>query len=362
MKVLLHACCGPCSLEPTRLFLEEGVDFAVDYTNPNIHPKEEYERRKEALIEYSLKPQGLDLIEGAYDVDAWEQQAGIYGTADRKARCRACYRLRFEQVAQHALEGGFDTICTTLTISPYQYTDIILEELERAAKTYGLKAEARDFSWCYDEATRRSIENGMYRQNYCGCRFSIAEAAAEREQRKRDIKLRKRLRRFERELADRCLEHKLRNQAEEHVSGSLALEITLADFKKLLGTDIADVHEALELIKNNRRLFEAEFSNVAFKAGEQPDAFVACIPQKDFAALCEAAPDSQFLADLIAFLQNNPHATCDEVVSFFAKRSRKYEASAGSEGLSIAFKNPDIDHHRFRFTFGPAQTTFIRTL
>ena len=90
------------------------------------------------------------------------------------------YRLRFEETAQTAVELGFDTISTTLTISPYQFTAIINEELERAAKQRGLGVLLRDFRTHYPSATRISRDLGMYRQNYCGCRFSIIEAEAER--------------------------------------------------------------------------------------------------------------------------------------------------------------------------------------
>ena len=184
MKLMLHACCGPCSLEPVRIFAEEGAQIALDYTNPNIHPREEYEHRLSTIREHVAQPQGIELYESPYDVEAWEREAGVHGT-DRPARCRACYRLRLEAAAQRAEELGYDALCTTLTISPYQFTGIILEELEAAAARHGLQALLRDFRDRYQEATRRSRELGMYRQNYCGCRFSIAEAAAEREERKR---------------------------------------------------------------------------------------------------------------------------------------------------------------------------------
>ena len=102
----------------------------------------------------------------------------------REARCRACYRLRFEEAARYAREHGFAALGTTLSVSPYQYTRIIREELERACSREGIKAHFADYRPFYDEATRRSREGGMYRQNYCGCRFSDAEAAAEREERR----------------------------------------------------------------------------------------------------------------------------------------------------------------------------------
>ena len=179
-RMLLHACCGPCSLELTRIFAQEDVEFSIHYANSNIFPPEEYEHRLSTLREHVCDPQDIELIEGDYDPSAWEREVAVYGT-DREARCRACYRLRFEETAREAKKRGFDTISTTLTISPYQLTDVILEELEAAAARHGLNVDARDFRDRYQEATRISREKGMYRQNYCGCRFSIAEAQAQRE-------------------------------------------------------------------------------------------------------------------------------------------------------------------------------------
>lgn len=241
-RILLHACCGPCSLEPVRVLREEGTEPTVFFANSNIHPAEEYDRRLATLRQWAAG-EGLEVAEGAYDAEAWEATAGRVGDAAaakfgvitgeegdlaagtagptasagaaaagatgpaasagaaaagdgaaeeapsearaaREARCRACYRMRFEEAARYAAEHGFDVLGTTLSVSPYQYTAIIREELERAAAQVGIRARFQDYRPYYDEATRRSREGGMYRQNYCGCRFSDAEAAAEREERR----------------------------------------------------------------------------------------------------------------------------------------------------------------------------------
>lgn len=192
-RMLLHACCGPCSLEPVRTLSENGVDFSLHYANSNIYGPDEYEHRLATIKEHVADEERIELIEGDYDPEAWEREVAIHGT-DREARCRACYRLRFEETARTAKKQGFDRISTTLTISPYQLTGIILEELEAAAQRHGLAADARDYRSRYAEATRRSREKGMYRQDYCGCRFSIAEAAAQREAAKEQRERAKRIR------------------------------------------------------------------------------------------------------------------------------------------------------------------------
>ena len=243
-KLLLHACCGPCSLEPVRLLREAGVQPVLYYANSNIYPPEEYDRRLGTIRAWA-ESEGLQLEEEAYCPEAWEATAGKAGDAAkerfgtviheaqpapartgegeggdggaaagavagaaacagdagvsaasepvaapnpaeqaRQARCRACYRLRFAEAARFAAENGYSQLGTTLSVSPYQYTAIIEEELRRAAEAEGLEPLFADYRPYYDAATQRSREEGMYRQNYCGCRFSAEEAQAEREQRK----------------------------------------------------------------------------------------------------------------------------------------------------------------------------------
>lgn len=236
MRMLLHACCGPCSLEPSRILSSQGHDLTIFYANSNIAPAAEYERRLETLRTWAGQA-GIAVQEGEYDQDAWGRTAGRIGKAavsearnrlmqdassgetaprpddctdieaergfgafgaltldeaaaisvdpeKRAARCRACYRLRLEEAARCAATQGFEALSTTLAVSPYQYSDIIREELERAAAQVGVQAAFEDFRPFYPEATRRSRELGMYRQNYCGCLLSDAEASAERAERK----------------------------------------------------------------------------------------------------------------------------------------------------------------------------------
>ncbi len=245
MKLLLHACCGPCSLEPVRLLRERGVEPCLFYSNSNIHPAGEYEQRLDTIRTWADEER-IAFSDGAYDPDAWEQTVGRIGDAAyerfgviagaveddrthrhdaakatedaagagddtgsdadagtpgregvpplahspaaeqvRRARCHACYRMRLGEAARFASENGFDTLGTTLTVSPYQYTDVIREELERACANAGIRALFEDYRPFYPEATRRSRALGMYRQNYCGCRFSEEEAAVERAARKK---------------------------------------------------------------------------------------------------------------------------------------------------------------------------------
>lgn len=186
MKLLLHACCGPCSLEPTRLLTQAGHDITIAYLNSNIAPASEYQHRLETLLDWA-RSEHIEVIEGPYNPSAWQNAitSAWDEHAPRENRCRACYRMRLEELAHYAHEHGFEGIGTTLTVSPYQYTALIAEELYRAAEPYpDLTVVFQDFRENYQQATIRSRELGMYRQNYCGCAWSYAEAAAEREERK----------------------------------------------------------------------------------------------------------------------------------------------------------------------------------
>ena len=193
-KMLLHTCCAPCTLIPLSTFMDEGYSVCAAFVNPNIHPLEEYERRHSLLVQYCG-----DVSVTVYEIpgfrEDWEDTAGRLGgpyplvkndplydhyLEKRRARCTLCYRLRFEETARYAAECGFDSISTTLSISPYQFTDLICMELEKAASAHGLQALYVDFTRSYPEATRLSRQMGMYRQNYCGCRYSYEEALIER--------------------------------------------------------------------------------------------------------------------------------------------------------------------------------------
>ena len=157
-RLLLHACCAPCSLEPVRLLVGEGFEPTICWTNPNIQPAEEHERRLVELRRWCAA-QDIPLIE---------------------ARCRACYALRLAEACRVAEEEGFTHVATTLAVSPYQLFETCNDVLVRLCEVRGLTPVIRDFRPWYPDATRRSRELGMYRQSYCGCRFSAAEAALDR--------------------------------------------------------------------------------------------------------------------------------------------------------------------------------------
>lgn len=183
MKVALHACCGPCLLEPYDALKAEGHEIVVVYANPNIQPLEEYERRRDVLLTYAAE-QGIEVVQTAYEPERWsEAVADVLG--DPAERCRRCYRLRMKLTADEAESRGCDALATTLTVSPFQRPDVIAEEAATVARAAGMRYAGHDFRERYADAVRRSQDLGMYRQNYCGCAPSEDEARESRAARKR---------------------------------------------------------------------------------------------------------------------------------------------------------------------------------
>lgn len=190
VPLALHACCGPCSLEPLRLLREQGYSPTILWTNPNIQPVDEHELRLRTLLAWARDVAHVDVVIAGDDRDRWERMAAPHGF-DRRARCRACYALRLDEACRVAAERGFKYVSTTLAVSPYQLFEDCGELLCAFASKYGLEPVWQDFRPLYPEATRESRELGMYRQNYCGCRFSAAEAAIERHEARDERKRRK---------------------------------------------------------------------------------------------------------------------------------------------------------------------------
>ena len=177
----LHACCGPCLIEPYDAFVRDGHAVTVIYYNPNIHPAEEYLRRLATLRDYAVG-HGVTVVELAYDPDAWT--SAVAGASTRDDRCRACHQLRLSVVSDWAAAHGYDSVSTTLSVSPYQNVEVLAAAGESCSAAAGVAYLHRDFRDRYGDTTRRSREEGMYRQNYCGCSPSAEEARVERIERK----------------------------------------------------------------------------------------------------------------------------------------------------------------------------------
>lgn len=164
MKLLLHICCGPCACYPVETLQEAGIDFTGYYFNPNIHPMDEFERRRENLqILSELK--GFPVIySDAFDQPRWEFFQG-----EIVERCRMCYEIRFAEVVRKAAEEGYDAFSTTLLVSPYQRHEMIIEICEKYAAQYGIQFYYEDWRPGFRKGQAMAKEYGLYRQKYCGC-------------------------------------------------------------------------------------------------------------------------------------------------------------------------------------------------
>ncbi|MEW6547164.1 MAG: epoxyqueuosine reductase QueH [Bacillota bacterium] len=174
MRLLLHTCCGPCSIYPLDVLREEGHEVSACYCNPNIHPYREWEKRLDTLREY-LATVGVDLrVDDRYDLKQYLEAVLPYAY-DPARRCPTCYRIRLDEVARRAACEGYDAFSTTLLVSPYQNHEGVARVGREVADTLGIPFYYRDFRSGWKEAVRRSRELGMYRQGYCGCVFSERE-------------------------------------------------------------------------------------------------------------------------------------------------------------------------------------------
>lgn len=176
-KLLLHACCAPCSsavLERLANFFE----ITIFYYNPNITDEDEYNKRIseiKKLISLVHAKYKISLIEGNYEPEKFFEMAkGLEKEPERGKRCYKCYEMRLEETARIAEELGFANFCTTLTLSPHKNANWINEIGEKLNDKYKANYLYSDFK--KKEGYKRSIvlskEYGLYRQDYCGCIFS----------------------------------------------------------------------------------------------------------------------------------------------------------------------------------------------
>lgn len=172
-SMLLHTCCAPCSTYVLEL-LREVFDLTLYFYDPNIHPREEYETRRDEMKEYARKF-SLSFVEGPYEVERWfEVTRGHDEDKEGTERCFICYEMRLREAARFARDNSFTWFGTVLSISPHKNAQKINEIGRSLATEYGVAYLSADFK--KREGFKRSIalsrENGLYRQDYCGCVYS----------------------------------------------------------------------------------------------------------------------------------------------------------------------------------------------
>ena len=177
--ILLHSCCGPCSSSVLEL-LSKYFDVTVLWYNPNLYPEAEYDKRlktQKQLID-AIAEDGVQaklLVEPWRSEDYFSRIKGLENEPEEGRRCLECFRIRLEETARIASERGFEWFCTTLTVSSRKDAVAINAIGREAEAKYGVKWLPSEFK--KREGNHRSIilseKYGLYRQEYCGCVFSL---------------------------------------------------------------------------------------------------------------------------------------------------------------------------------------------
>ncbi|MCK5147211.1 epoxyqueuosine reductase QueH [bacterium] len=185
-QCLLHTCCAPCVTHSWQV-LRNLYKVTIYFYNPNIHPVKEYKLRVNEIKELGEK-WGFPVVTGTYDKEQWFAAVkGLETVPEGGSRCLICYRMRFEHTARMALKLKIPSITTTLTISPHKKSQQIFTIGHEVAEQYGLEFIEMDFKKKdgFRESCQLSREEGLYRQDYCGCIYSRMEAEQRRKNNKK---------------------------------------------------------------------------------------------------------------------------------------------------------------------------------
>jgi epoxyqueuosine reductase len=171
MKLLMHICCGPCTIYPLKELRIQGHEVTGVFYNPNIHPYQEYQKRRQTLGDYADKA-FLNVIW----TEGYPLEEFLRGIAFKEnERCAYCLVDRLKYTAQLAIREKYDGYTTTLLYSKYQKHDLIREIGENLSRQLGIFFYYQDFRTGWAEGVKISKELGMYRQPYCGCIYSEKE-------------------------------------------------------------------------------------------------------------------------------------------------------------------------------------------
>ena len=176
--LLLQCCCAPCSSAVLERLMAH-FHLKLYFYNPNIYPQAEYEKRFAQFDRLLASPEfrdDIEIIPCDYDSGRFDDAVkGLENEKEGGARCTQCFILRLEETARKAAEIGADYFCTTLTVSPHKNSQLLNKLGLRAQEKYGVKFLKSDFKKKegYKRSTELSAELGLYRQNYCGCKYSM---------------------------------------------------------------------------------------------------------------------------------------------------------------------------------------------
>ncbi len=180
-SLLLHSCCGPCSTYVLE-YLTKYFEVTVYYYNPNIYPQAEYEKRlgeqKRVIAEMKFE-NPVSLLPAEYEPELFYNAAkGLEDAPEGGGRCEKCFLLRLEDTAEKAAALGFRYFTTTLSVSPHKNSALLNEIGRSLGEKHGVSYLFADFKKRegYKRSLVLSAELDLYRQNYCGCEFSLRES------------------------------------------------------------------------------------------------------------------------------------------------------------------------------------------
>ncbi|MCF7873721.1 MAG: epoxyqueuosine reductase QueH [Candidatus Omnitrophica bacterium] len=173
-KLLLHICCGVCACHAIKLLESERYSVTGFFYNPNIHPYKEYLRRKKET-EKIAKLYNIKIIEGNYELNRWKDSCDQFRQEKEGGkRCNLCFKLRLEKTYQLTQENNFDYFTSTLTISPHKNSQKIFQIGENIGGNQFLNIDFKK-----KDGFKKTIEQAkklnLYRQNYCGCIYSLRD-------------------------------------------------------------------------------------------------------------------------------------------------------------------------------------------
>ena len=188
-KLLLHSCCAPCSAELLEALVDSNINFTIYFYNPNIHPRDEYEIRKNENIRFAQK-MNIPIVDGDYDRDNWFKRAkGLEWEPERGKRCTMCFDMRFERSALFAVENGFKVFTSSLGMSRWKDMNQVNQCGMRAASHYP-SLLYWNYNWRKDGGSQRMYEiskrEQFYQQEYCGCVYSLRDTNLWRTQHNKD--------------------------------------------------------------------------------------------------------------------------------------------------------------------------------
>jgi predicted adenine nucleotide alpha hydrolase (AANH) superfamily ATPase len=171
MRILLHTCCGPCTIYPLKRLRQEGWQVHGYFYNPHIQPYQEFEKRLATLESFAQREELEIIVRNDYELERFFRQVAFR----EHQRCIYCYAIRIEAVARLAKKSRFDAFTTTLLYSKRQRHDLVRDLAQEASQKYGIAFYYENFRKGWREGQELAGRQGMYRQQYCGCIYSERE-------------------------------------------------------------------------------------------------------------------------------------------------------------------------------------------